>query len=220
MNDGFGKLDLKCVVFDNRTVLVKRLTPGEDHGGNFVVYLDADRVSEAHHASRMDAIAEAERFVYGQPQFAGSNAAAAINAALSMGRQAFRDGQSIYANPFDNSNQSVDRVQWITGWMEEFGVTNAQKLLIAAEATARANLQLESDNKYLIAAARAYRLAINFVANKTGTEGDWRPKEGIAFLVEWMTSDDAEGFDKKYPEWKEYRSNDPRANPVEPVAVN
>lgn len=205
---GYGVLDLKCVVFDAKTVMVKRLTPGEQQSGNFVVLLDGERVSDRHWATRADAIAEAERFVYDQPEFSGSNSAAAVQTPVTMGRQAFRDGKSVYQNPYAEADDPVSRANWAQGFLEEFGRHGARKAIAAAEATARANQQLESDNQYLTAFARVARLAINFAVNLSKTD---KPRAAIEFLTDWATSNDEQAFYAKYPTWKEYRDADPNS---------
>ena len=207
--NGYGMLDLKCVIDGARTLMVKRTTPDDRNPGAFVVMVDGERISENHHQRRPDAIAEAERFFYDLPDFATSNTGQAVKGAVAMGRQAYMQGSSIYANPFSEATSPVDRSHWLQGWLQGFGGQASMAAIRSLEATARANTQLESDNTYLTASVRVTRLAINYAVNLGA--GD-----GIAFLKLWATSNDADKLNKQFPGWKEYRDADPQAASPKP----
>jgi len=44
--NGYGMLDLKCVIDGARTLMVKRTTPDDRNPGAFVVMVDGERISE------------------------------------------------------------------------------------------------------------------------------------------------------------------------------
>jgi len=201
---GYGVFDLKCVIDATQTLMVKRTTPDDRNPGAFVVMVDGVRISENHHARRPDAMAEAERYFYDLPDFAGSNTGQTVKGAIAMGRQAYINGASIYQNPFSEATSPVDRSHWLQGWLEAFGGQSSQAAIRSLEATARANTQLESDNTYLTASVRVTRLAINYAVNLGG-------EEGITFLRLWATSNDADEINKQFPGWKDYRDADPQA---------
>lgn len=218
---GYGQLDLKCVIGTDpqnpRILMVRRQTPADPEPGAFVVLLDGYRVSDRHWQSRADAMAEAERFFYDQPEFSSSNTGQAVKASIIMGRTAYAQGASIYANPFPQDTNPVDRANWVQGWLEQFAIERTHKIVAAAEQTARANAQLESDLNYLNASVRAHRLVMNYAAHLATTE---KPKVGIDFMKDWATANDHDEFCRKYPGWVEYRDADPKAAKPEPSTSN
>jgi len=156
--DGYAKLDRQLVVGGQfGTLTVHRMTPGDPLPGNFVVLHNGNRISGDTHTQRPDAVAEAERYLYSSPIFSGSGQAVVIATKLEAGRQAYRDGLSIYQNPFNAATDPEDRAHWAEGWMQSFGATVSAKAVNAAVATAQANEGLIAQVRGLLAVIRFAR---------------------------------------------------------------
>jgi hypothetical protein len=203
--DGYAKLDLSLVA-GSHSFAIRRNGPSSDPPGAFVVWHNENRISDRHHMQRPEAIAEAERYFYSLAEFAGATAAKFISVAIERGRQAHRDGMSIYANPF-GAEAPVERAQWIEGWLQAFGGMVSAKVINALTATTQANAQLEADNTYLVAMARTLKVGIKYATEELPK------KDGIKFLSEWIVSDDLDAFTARWPGWVPYRN----ANAVPPA---
>lgn len=188
--DGYGKLDLILKIGgDFGALVIARQRPGDEQAGSFTVWHNENRIGERSHTLRTDAIAEAERYFYQHPQFAGSANAGLVAANLEMGRQAYRDGMSLYQNPF-TAEKAVERSQWAEGWLQAYA---APSIKSAMQSALQLNASLAVECHVL---KRGITYAIDVIE---------KPRDAIAFLREWATSNDPDGFNKLYPDWIAFR---------------
>lgn len=162
---GYTKLDLELVVDDTFGKLtVRRQKPKEESPGNFAVYHNDERVSGLTHSQRPDALAEAERWFYAQPQFAKSNNAVALNVMLENGKVAYQTGKSIYANP--NTRGTVDHSQWAAGWLlaQNKGIMDIAltRFKNSMEATGRAVEQTNHDLNLVSSRLQAWMTVLEY----------------------------------------------------------
>lgn len=197
--DGYAKFDLSHRDVSG-TFEIVRSRPDDQPPGVFIAWHNGNRISDRYHANRIDAVAEAERYYYGLPINAASAGGKLINVGLEMGRNAQRDGASIYTNPFPG-DKPVERAQWAEGWLQAYGGAVSAKLINALSATTQANNALEADNAYLINVARTLKIAIKYATTEVIGDGP----EGMAFLSEWLASDDADKFAADHPDWIVFR---------------
>jgi len=200
---GFTKLDVELVIDDTFGKLtVRRQTPREPQHTNFAVYHNDTRISGLTHTKRPDALAEAERYFYAQPQFAKSNNAVLLNVAIQNGRDACRAGKSIYDNP--NQRQSVDHNHWASGWMQEAFKEPMAKMQAALEsslsagvtATTRANTQLEEDLRITTSRLAAFAVVGEFMDKLNDT--------AAADFFRDFRSGDVDLMSKKWPGWSDF----------------
>lgn len=188
--DGYGKLDLILKIGgDFGALVIARQRPSDENAGAFTVWHNENRIGERFHSQRTDAIAEAERYFYDHPQFAGSANAGLVAANIELGRQGYRDGKNLYQNPF-TADKAVERSQWAEGWLQAYAAPTIKAAMQSA-------LQL---NGSLAVEAHVLKRGITYAL-----ECIEKPRDAIAFLREWATSDDPEGFNAKYPEWPAFR---------------
>lgn len=199
---GYSGLDLTLVIGSNiGTIAVKRCRPddaSDPDAGKYLAWHNDNRISDNAHARRVDAQAEAERYLYALPQFKGSVTAAMIMALVETGRQAFRDGKSLDQNPHNMADPN-SRNQWFTGWLEVFAANAASKAINTATATAQANQQLNSDLNYTQALLTIYKLAMQFALSE-------EINDGARFLRLFIQPDGEKLLAEFYPGWQPYVS--------------
>lgn len=213
--DGYGKLDLRVVVSEEfGTMFVRRHTPSEEHPGRFVSYHNENRTTGSHHADRADAVAEAERYFYAQPQFASSGQAKLLNAAIEVGKAAHQAGKSIVENP--NPRTTVEASQWNVGWLSSYGNSLIAGFVRSIEPTMQANAQLEHDLTVATSRLQAWNVVFEFadiLAN-----GPTHPYASVAKAFEFLTdfrSGDMELMSKKWPGWSQFLHDKKLGPPVE-----
>jgi len=204
---GYTSLDMTLTLGGQiGTIEVRRNRPNEPNPGAFVGWHNMNRISDRHYTNRAEALAEAESYLYSLPLFKASNTAVTVMAMVERGREAWRDGKSIYDNPVKADNP-IERAHWAAGWIEAHTATIVGKALgetlnanEGVIATARANAILDADNRTLSIQNRLHSLALEFATTKL-EYGD--SLEQHRFLCAIRDSD-ADTLDVDFPEWMKF----------------
>jgi hypothetical protein len=206
---GYTKLDLHLQLTAEFWLDVRRQKPREEQPGNFAVYRNDVRVSNLTHQGRSDAIAEAERYFYSLDEYKGSNTATALNVIVQNGRAAFRNGQSVYANPHQKT--SVDHSQWAAGWLEEstrgLAESIVQRFEQGAIASGRAVETMDNDMKVATSRLQAYNLLLDYAEELADgprpREYDSSSEYAMQFIHVFRSGDVAK-ISKEFPGWSQY----------------